>query len=271
MSNRSGARRLVLKIGTSSLTYPNGKLNIRCIEQLVRVISDLHNRGHELVLVSPGAVGAGPNKLGTTERPQDMRMKQAAAAVGQCELMHIYDKMFLEYGVTVAQVLLTRHNVASKEHYANVEGTFRALLSAGVVPIVNGNDVVSTEELSRVETFGDNDTLSAVVAQLCQADLLVIFTDIDGLYSANPRENPDAQLISRVEAINDDLRKIAGGPGTKNGTGGMATKLSAAEICMENGVSMLITKGDRAEVLYDIVDGKKVGTLFKRKFKRKKV
>ena len=129
----------------------------------------------------------------------------------------------------------------------------------------------TTEELSRVETFGDNDTLSAVVAQLCQADLLVIFTDIDGLYSANPRENPDAQLISRVEAINDDLRKIAGGPGTKNGTGGMATKLSAAEICMENGVSMLITKGDRAEVLYDIVDGKKVGTLFKRKFKRKKV
>ena len=198
-------------------------------------------------------------------------MKQAAAAVGQCELMHIYDKMFLEYGVTVAQVLLTRHNIASAEHYANVEGTFDALLTAGVVPIVNENDVVSTEELSRVETFGDNDTLSAVVAQLCKADLLIIFTDIDGLYSDNPRENPDAQLISRVEAINDDLRKIAGGPGTKGGTGGMATKLSAAEICMENGVSMLITKGDRAEVLYDIVDGKKVGTLFKRKFKRKKV
>ena len=271
MSNRSGARRLVLKIGTSSLTYPNGKLNIRCIEQLVRVISDLHNRGHELVLVSSGAVGVGLNKLGITERPQDMRMKQAGAPADQCGLMNLYDKMFLENGVAPAQVLLPRHNVASKEHYANVEGTFRALLSAGVVPIVNENDVVSTEELSRVETFGDNDTLSAVVAQLCQADLLVIFTDIDGLYSANPRENPDAQLISRVEAINDDLRKIAGGPGTKNGTGGMATKLSAAEICMENGVSMLITKGDRAEVLYDIVDGKKVGTLFKRKFKRKKV
>lgn len=265
MSIHSDMRRLVLKIGTSSLTYPNGKLNIRCIERLVRVVSDLHNRGFELVLVSSGAVGVGLNKLGITTPPSDMRMKQAAAAVGQCELMHIYDKMFLEYGVTVAQVLLTRHNISSSEHYYNVEGTFDMLLKTGVVPIVNENDVVSTEELNRVEAFGDNDTLSAVVAQLCHADLLIIFTDIEGLFNADPRANPDAQLISRVEAINDDLRAIAGGPGTVGGTGGMATKLSAAEICMENDVAMLITKGDHAEVLYDIVEGKKVGTLFKRK------
>ena len=265
MSIHSDVRRLVLKIGTSSLTYPNGKLNIRCIEHLVRVVSDLHNRGFELVLVSSGAVGVGLNKLGITTPPSDIRMKQAAAAVGQCELMHIYDKMFLEYGVNVAQVLLTRHNISSSEHYSNVAGTFNMLLQTGVVPIVNENDVVSTEELNRVETFGDNDTLSAVVAQLCHADLLIIFTDIEGLYNDDPRANPDAQLISRVEAINDDLRAIAGGPGTIGGTGGMATKLSAAEICMENGVSMLITKGDNAEVLYDIVEGKKIGTLFKRK------
>ncbi|MCF2669813.1 MAG: glutamate 5-kinase [Butyricicoccus sp.] len=265
MSAGSEARRLVLKVGTSSLTYPNGKLNIRCIESLVRVISDLHNCGFEIVLVSSGAVGVGVSKLGLLARPADIRMKQAAAAVGQCELMHIYDKMFLEYGVTVAQVLLTRHNIAKAEHYANVEGSFEALLRMGVVPIVNENDVVSTEELDEIESFGDNDTLSAVVAQLCHADLLIIFTDIEGLYDANPRSDPNARLISRVDAIDDKLRAIAGGPGTAGGTGGMATKLSAAQLCMDSGISMLICKGDRAEVLYDIVEGKKVGTLFKKK------
>ena len=264
MSIHSDMRRLVLKIGTSSLTYPNGKLNIRCIERLVRVVSDLATAASSLFWFLRRS-RCRTDKLGITTPPSDMRMKQAAAAVGQCELMHIYDKMFLEYGVTVAQVLLTRHNISSSEHYSNVEGTFDMLLKTGVVPIVNENDVVSTEELNRVEAFGDNDTLSAVVAQLCHADLLIIFTDIEGLFNADPRANPDAQLISRVEAINDDLRAIAGGPGTVGGTGGMATKLSAAEICMENDVAMLITKGDHAEVLYDIVEGKKVGTLFKRK------
>lgn len=263
MSVGSEARRMVLKVGTSSLTYPNGKLNIRCIEQLVRVISDLHNCGFEIVLVSSGAVGVGVSKLGLAERPSNIRMKQAAAAVGQCELMHIYDKMFLEYGVTVAQILLTRHNIAKPEHYTNVEGTFDALLRTGVVPIVNENDVVSTEELNEIESFGDNDTLSAVVAGLCHADLLIIFTDIDGLYDADPRTDPNAKLITRVDKIDDSLRAIAGGPGTAGGTGGMATKLAAAELCMEKGISMLITKGDRAEILYDIVDGEKVGTLFK--------
>lgn len=268
MSAGSQARRLVIKVGTSTLTYPNGKLNIRRIDSLVRVISDLHNCGFELVLVSSGAVGVGVSKLGLAERPTDIRMKQAAAAVGQCELMHIYDKMFLEYGVNVAQILLTRHNINRPDHYANVEGTFAALLRTGVVPIVNENDVVSTEELDEVETFGDNDTLSAVVSRLCGADLLIIFTDIDGLYDADPRHDPQAHRISRVESIDDHLRAIAGGPGTAGGTGGMATKLSAAEYCMAHGISMLIVNGAHAEVIYDIVEGKEVGTLFKAKRKK---
>lgn len=261
-------RRIVVKVGTSSLTYENGKLNIGCIERLVRVISDLQNRGYQMVLVSSGAVGVGCAKLGWHERPKDIRKKQAAAAVGQCELMHIYDKLFLEYGIKVAQVLLTRENVTDEEQRENIHNTFNILLETGVVPIVNENDTVATAELEHIETFGDNDTLSAVVARICSANLLVIFTDIDGLYDSNPRENPNAKLIDRVERIDSALRAIAGGPGTAGGTGGMATKLGAAELCMDAGISMLITRGDNAEILYDIVDGKNVGTLFKRKRKK---
>lgn len=260
-------RRIVIKVGTSTLTYPSGKLNLRCIEHLVRIISDLHNCGYEPVLVSSGAIGVGANKLGLRERPRTTRMKQAAAAVGQCELMHIYDKMFLEYGVTVAQILLTRSDVNNDVKKQNIHNTFDALLETGTVPIVNENDTVATEEIEAVETFGDNDTLSAVVAGLCGADLLVIMSDIDGLYDSNPRENPNAKLIDRVEVIDDDLRAIAGGPGTAGGTGGMATKLVAAELCMEAGISMLITRGENPEVLYDIVEGRHVGTLFKGKKK----
>ncbi|MBR3866189.1 MAG: glutamate 5-kinase [Butyricicoccus sp.] len=260
-------QRIVIKVGTSTLTYPSGKLNLRCIEHLVRIISDLHNCGFEPVLVSSGAIGVGANKLGLRERPRTTRMKQAAAAVGQCELMHIYDKMFLEYGVTVAQILLTRSDVNNEVKRQNIHNTFDALLETGTVPIVNENDTVATEEIEAVETFGDNDTLSAVVAGLCGADLLVIMSDIDGLYDSNPRENPNAKLIDRVEVIDDELRAIAGGPGTAGGTGGMATKLVAAELCMENGISMLITRGENPEVLYDIVEGRHVGTLFKGKKK----
>lgn len=260
-------KRIVIKVGTSTLTYPSGKLNLRCIEHLVRIISDLHNCGFEPVLVSSGAIGVGANKLGLRERPRTTRMKQAAAAVGQCELMHIYDKMFLEYGVTVAQILLTRSDVNNEVKRQNIHNTFDALLETGTVPIVNENDTVATEEIEAVETFGDNDTLSAVVAGLCGADLLVIMSDIDGLYDSNPRENPNARLIDRVEVIDDDLRAIAGGPGTAGGTGGMATKLVAAELCMESGISMLITRGENPEVLYDIVEGRHVGTLFKGKKK----
>ena len=258
---------IVIKVGTSTLTYPSGKLNLRCIEHLVRIISDLHNCGFEPVLVSSGAIGVGANKLGLRERPRTTRMKQAAAAVGQCELMHIYDKMFLEYGVTVAQILLTRSDVNNEVKRQNIHNTFDALLETGTVPIVNENDTVATEEIEAVETFGDNDTLSAVVAGLCGADLLIIMSDIDGLYDSNPRENPNARLIDRVEVIDDDLRAIAGGPGTAGGTGGMATKLVAAELCMEAGISMLITRGENPEVLYDIVEGRHVGTLFKGKKK----
>lgn len=264
MSQNHTMRRIVVKVGTSSLTYPNGKLNIGRIEKLVRVISDLQNRGYQMVLVSSGAVGVGAAKLGWQERPRDIRRKQAAAAVGQCELMHIYDKMFLEYGVKSAQILLTRENITNEEQRANIHSTFDILLNTDVVPIVNENDTVATAELEYIETFGDNDTLSAVVARVCSADLLVIFTDIEGLYDSNPRENPEAKLIGRVEKIDAALRAIAGGPGSANGTGGMATKLGAAELCMDAGISMLITKGDTPEILYDIVVGKPVGTLFKR-------
>lgn len=265
MSQSQERRRIVLKVGTSTLTYDSGKLNLRCIERLVRIISDLHNCGYELVLVSSGAIGVGANKLGLRERPRTTRMKQAAAAVGQCELMHIYDKMFLEYGVTVAQILLTRSDVNSDHKRENIHNTFDALLETGAIPIVNENDTVAIEEIEAVETFGDNDTLSAVVARLCRADLLVILSDIDGLYDSNPRENPDAQLIHHVERIDDQLRQIAGGPGTAGGTGGMATKLVAAELCMDADIAMIITRGDQPEVLYDIVEGKPVGTIFERK------
>ncbi len=262
MLNMDSIRRIVVKVGTSTLTYPTGKLNIRAIERLVRCLCDLENRGFEMVLVSSGAIGVGVSKLGLPERPTSTRMKQAAAAVGQCELMHFYDKMFLEYGINVAQILLTRENVSNDHQRENIRNTFDALLETGVVPIVNENDTVAIDEIEQVEAFGDNDTLSAVVARLCGADLLIIFTDIEGLYSADPRHDPDAHLIPVVEHIDAHLRAIAGGPGTAGGTGGMSTKLTAAELCMDAGIPMLITKGDRAEVLYDIVEGHVTGTLF---------
>lgn len=263
MLNIDAIRRIVVKVGTSTLTYPStGKLNIRALERLVRCLSDLENRGYEMVLVSSGAVGVGVSKLGLSSRPTSTQMKQAAAAVGQCELMHLYDKMFLEYGINVAQILLTRENVTNDHQRTNIHNTFDALLGTGVVPIVNENDTVAIDEIEQIEAFGDNDTLSAVVARLCDADLLIIFTDIEGLFSADPRHDPTAHLIPVVDHIDAQLRAIAGGPGTAGGTGGMATKLAAAELCMDAGIPMLITCGDRAEVLYDIVDGKTVGTLF---------
>lgn len=258
MLNMSDVRRIVVKVGTSTLTHASGKLNIRCIERLVRCIADLENRGFEMVLVSSGAIGVGAAKLGLSERPQTLRMKQAVAAVGQCELMHIYDKMFLEYGINVAQVLLTREDVDDPHRCLNVHNTFDALMETCAVPIVNENDTVAVEEIE----FGDNDTLSAVVAKLCSADLLVIFTDMDGLFDADPRENPDAKLIPVVRSIDDNLRAIAGGAGTKNGTGGMATKLHAADICMNAGIPMMIVNGANPDVLYSITDGKLAGTVF---------
>lgn len=257
-------RRIVVKVGSSTLTYDNGKPNIRRIERLVRTISDLQNRGFEMVLVSSGAVAVGTAKLGLAERPKELSVKQAAAAVGQCELMHIYDKMFLEYGINVAQILLTRENIVDDDQRTNIHNTFTALTKIGVVPIINENDTVATAELKHIENFGDNDTLSAVVARMCDADLLVIFSDIDGLYDSNPRTNPQAKLINHVGRIDAKIRRMAGGAGSAHGTGGMATKITAAELCMDAGIPMMVANGDKQGLLYDIVDGKEVGTLFQR-------
>lgn len=258
MMNLSQVRRIVVKVGTSTLTYPTGKLNIRGIERLVRCIADLHNRGYEMILVSSGAIGVGASKLRLPERPKTLRMKQAAAAVGQCELMHVYDKIFAEYGINTAQILLTTEDTEDKNRRHNVHNTFDALLETNALPIVNENDTVAVEEIE----FGDNDSLAAVVSRVAVADLLVIFTDMDGLYDDDPREKPEARLIPVVHEITDELRAIAGGAGTENGTGGMATKLKAAELCMEKNIPMFVVNGAKPEILYELADGRLAGTLF---------
>lgn len=252
-------RRIVMKVGTSTLTYPTGSLNFRRVEQLVNTIADMKNAGNEIVLVSSGAVAVGVSKLGLLERPKDMPGKQAAAAVGQCELMHIYDEMFSKYHQHTAQILLTKEDIAEAKRKENITNTFERLLQLGALPIVNENDTVATEEIQ----VGDNDTLSAIVAGLVQADLLVILSDIDGLYDSDPRKHPDAKRISRVDCITEEIRAMASGAGSAFGTGGMATKIKAAEIAVEKGCDMLIVNGEDPSILYDIMDQKPVGTLFK--------
>lgn len=252
--------RVVIKVGTSTLTHKTGNLNIRHIESLCRVLSDLKNAGHEIVLVSSGAIGMGVGKLSLKERPQDMPTKQAAAAVGQCELMYTYDKLFAEYNHTVAQILLTGDDMNHADRYENFRNTLHRLLELGALPIINENDTVSTAEIA----VGDNDTLGAIVAKGADAELLVLLTDIDGLYTADPRKDPNATLIERVSEITPELQEIAGGKGSDLGTGGMATKLSAAKICLDAGIATVITNGDNPEKLYDILEGKSVGTLFKK-------
>lgn len=254
-------KRIVVKVGTSTLTHKNGKINIKQMEKLVRVIAELVNAGNQVILVSSGAVGVGVGKIGLSEKPSEIRKKQALAAIGQASLVSMYDRFFSEYGYNAAQVLLTKYVFDNKEKYNNTKNAFITMLEYGVIPIVNENDVVSTEELE----FGDNDTLSAYVALLVDADLLVIMSDIDGLYSADPSENSDAKIIETVEKITDKILMSAGGAGSRRGTGGMKTKLHAAEIVMENGIDMIITNGKRIENLYDISDGKKTGTYFKAK------
>ena len=256
--------RIVVKIGTSTITRPNGSHNLRSMDVLARVLSDLKGLGHEVVLVSSGAIGMGAGKLGMAERPRELRMKQAAAAVGQCEMMHIYDKFFGEYGQTVAQILLTEEDVEDPVRTDHLISTFSALLALGAVPIVNENDSVSSAEIERgkARILGDNDTLSAIVADLVDADLLVLLSDIDGLYDSDPHKNPDARLIPKVREITPALREAAGGAGSQWGTGGMSTKLDAAQIAMRNGTDMVITNGRDIEALYDIVEGKPVGTRF---------
>ena len=256
-------KRIVFKVGTSTLCHAGKGLNFRNIDGLARVLTDIKNEGHEVILVSSGAIGAGVAKLGLTERPADLRMKQAAAAVGQLELMHIYDKMFGEYGATVGQVLFTKDDVERPTVKQNLCGTFEALMSVGVIPIVNENDSVCIEEIeSEHKIFGDNDTLSAVVAVLVGADLLVLLSDIEGLYDSDPYKNPDAVLIPLVTEINDELMAIAGGTVSKLGTGGMVTKLTAAQIAGESGIDTIITNGSRPENLYIATHNGEIGTRF---------
>ena len=249
---------VVVKIGTSTLTYENGKMNLRRIDKLCRTLCNLQNGGRRIVLVTSGAIGVGMGKLGLPERPDDTAKKQALAAIGQCELMFAYDKFFGEYHQNVAQVLLTADVTSQPISCRNVENTFRELLDMNVIPIVNENDTVAVEEIE----FGDNDSLAAVVSRVSNADLLVIFTDMDGLFDDNPRENPEARLIPVVHEINDDLRAIVGGAGTANGTGGMITKLHAAELCNEKNIPMFVVNGAKPEILYDLADGRLAGTLF---------
>ncbi len=250
--------RITVKVGTSTLTHSTGNLNIRRVEQLCKVLSDIKNAGHEVVLVSSGAIGMGVGKLNLRERPKDMPTKQAAAAVGQCELMYVYDKLFSEYHHTVAQILLTGEDLRDPERHENFANTAGRLLEMGALPVINENDTISTAEIA----VGDNDTLGALVAVSVGAELLVVLTDIDGLYTGDPRKDPEAKLIPEVREITDEMISGAGGGGTALSTGGMATKLAAARICMDAGTDMVIVNGARPEIMYDVLSGVPAGTRF---------
>ena len=256
--------RIVIKVGTSTLTNELGNSNLRTMEKLAMVLSDIQNMGNEVILVSSGAIAVGANKMHMKEKPKSMRMKQAAAAVGQCTNMFLYDKFFGYYDKTVAQILLNADDIKEEEKKENLSNTFSALLEQGVIPIVNENDSVSYKEIESEERlFSDNDVLSAVVAVLCQADKLIILSDIDGFFDKDPRLFKDAKLISRIEAIDDSVYKLAGGAGSRRGTGGMRTKLQAADLATAQGIDTIVTNGKNPEVLYKIVAGESVGTLFK--------
>ena len=251
-------KRLVVKVGTSTLTYDTGKTNIRRMHKLVSVLSDIVNSGIEVALVTSGAIGVGVGKLGLKERPSDISGRQAAATVGQCELMFMYDKLFGEYGHTVGRLLITKSDVDSEERRKNLVNTFEKLFYYGAVPIVNENDSVAVDEI----VYGDNDSLSAIVAKLVNADALIILTDIDGLYDDNPNENEDAKLISQVDEITDELIAVAGGHGSRFSTGGMVTKLHAAQIAMDAGIDTIVMNGAAPESIYKALDGKQIGTFF---------
>lgn len=250
--------RIVVKVGTSTLAHSTGHLNIRRVEELCRTLSDLKNAGHEIILVSSGAIGMGVGKLSLKERPCDMATKQAAAAVGQCELMYTYDKLFAEYNHTVAQILLTGADLSDEERKRNFHSTLFRLLELGVLPIINENDSIATEEIS----IGDNDTLGAIVAVNADADILILLSDIDGLYDADPHLQKDAKLLPEIKEITPEILKLAGGKGSNLGTGGMATKLHAAQIATKAGIDMIITNGNDTNNLYKIVDGENIGTRF---------
>lgn len=258
-------KRIVIKLGSSTLTHRTGRLNIRRVERLVKVIADLQNAGNEVILVSSGSIALGVAKLNLPSRPTDTPSKQACAAVGQCELMYMYDKQFGEYGVTVAQLLLTKF-VLLEDRRKNVVNTLNRLIEQRIIPVVNENDTVAIDELEL--EVGENDSLAAIVSEITEADWLVILSDIDGLYDKNPAKYPDAHLISRVDEITDEIRSLAGGAGSSLGTGGMITKIKAAEIATNAGCDMIIMNGKNPERLYDLIDGKEIGTLFKAKHRK---
>lgn len=257
-------KRIVIKIGTSSLTHAEtGRLNLRKLEVLVREISDLHNQGKDVVLVSSGAIGVGAAVLGLKEKPSQLKKKQACAAVGQARLMMIYQKLFSEYNQTAAQILMTKNTMVNNVNRKNAENTFNELLELGAIPIVNENDSISTFEIESVEKFGDNDTLSAVVAALIEADLLILLSDIDGLFTDDPNTNPDARFIETVENLDERFLNMGkASTGSKVGTGGMATKLTAARIATAAGTDMVIANGGDFRAIHRIIEGKKEGTLF---------
>lgn len=254
-------KRIVVKVGSSTLTHDTGKLNLRMMDKIAMVLSDIKNEGTDVVLVTSAAVAAGVSKLGLKERPKTTKEKQAAASVGQCELMFAYDKVFSQYNQTVSQLLLTRDITENPLLKENVTNTFETLFTYNVIPIVNENDSVAIEEL----VYGDNDTLSAVTAKIVCADLLIILSDIDGLYDSNPQNNPDAKLIPVVREITEEIESVAGGSQSLVGTGGMATKIAAAKIAVANGIDMAIVNGKSPELIYDVLEGKAVGTLFLKK------
>ena len=257
-SQLKAAHRIVVKVGTSTLTHANGKLNYSRIEYLVRELADAVNSGKQILLVSSGAVGAGMDRLGWKEKPKTIPAKQAAAAVGQGILMHTYEKLFGEYGQIVAQVLLTREDSVNRKRYANSRNTLLTLLEIGVIPIINENDAVAIDELK----IGDNDTLSANVAAIVDADLLIILSDVDGVYTANPQKDPDARLIEEIPEVTPEIEAICGGAGTMRGTGGMLTKMAAARMAMNSGIVMVIASGAKDGVVQSVLAGNQVGTLF---------
>ncbi len=253
--------RIVVKVGTSCLTHKNGKLDLEQIEKLVRVIANVKNIGHEVILVSSGAIGAGMGVIGLEERPESIREKQALAAIGQVGLLAIYDKLFKEYGYNTGQVLLTKFILDEETRYNSARRAFDSMIKYGVVPIVNENDVVSTYEIE----FGDNDTLSAYVAELVRADLLIVLSDIEGFYDSDPRQCKTAKIIPIVRKISDEIKSFAGAEGTSRGTGGMKTKLKAADFATKHGIDMVLTNGHKPENIYKIIKGELIGTLFKHK------
>lgn len=250
--------KIVIKLGTSTLAHATGRLNIRRVEELCKVIADLKNAGNEIIMVSSGAIGMGVGKLSLSEKPTDIPTKQAAAAIGQCELMYTYDKLFSEYNHTVAQILLTDEDIADKERCNNFKNTLCRLLDLGAIPIINENDTIATDEI----VIGDNDTLGAIVATTINADLLIILSDIDGLYTADPHKEKDAVMLHIVREITDDIEAMTDGAGTRLGTGGMVTKIKAAKIATSGGTDVVIANGKEPEILYKIINGDDVGTRF---------